>query len=97
MAKKVINKENNKLASSSKIDFDIDEFFNILGKKENIKSIVSNYTSVKIEFFPPFVWDNKINPRFKIKGCFCTNKTVTLLFGDNAQAISAELNKKLNK
>jgi hypothetical protein len=55
MAKKVINKENNKLASSSKIDFDIDEFFNILGKKENIKSIVSNYTSVKIEFFPPFV------------------------------------------
>jgi phosphotransferase system IIB component len=91
-AKALAGKNNDTLTYSTVIDFDINQFYNFLGQRQNIASLTATLNTLIV------VVRNKINvttdqlARFKIKGFNCSidNKYI-FVFGNNSLAIRNKL------
>ncbi|MDR0985670.1 MAG: DUF4234 domain-containing protein [Mycoplasmataceae bacterium] len=94
-AKKIANTVNNQLTLSSKIDFDINSLINRLGGKDNIIKTSATISTFKVDLKDASNISKETLNKFDIKGFIKNNNQLIIVFGDNANAISSNINKIL--
>ncbi|MDR3249473.1 MAG: hypothetical protein LBS95_00105 [Mycoplasmataceae bacterium] len=90
-AKKAIN-INTELTYSKKINFEISDFIDKVGGKQNIRSIKHSLNSITFEINNSVNIDKREQQKFGIKGIMKGYKKITFIFGDNAKAIYNKIN-----
>ncbi len=87
------NKIKNELSQTIKISININKLINLLGDKENIKSVDSTHTKVKITFNNREKIDvEEIKNIDGISGVFATSNYIQIIVGNEALAIKEKMN-----
>jgi PTS system D-glucosamine-specific IIC component len=92
-ARKLASIQSNELKYNDKIKFNINNFVNKLGGKQNIVSSTSTINSLKLVLKDASNVKKENLDKFGIHGFMKNNNTLTLIFGDNAIAIKEALDK----
>ncbi|MDR2821484.1 MAG: hypothetical protein LBV53_00835 [Mycoplasmataceae bacterium] len=95
-AKKASNVTNTSLQHSTQINFDIDNFISLLGGITNIKKCSSTISSITVTLESPVEIPSNFYKGYGIHGISKSYNKLTIIFGDNAPAISEEINKSIN-
>ncbi|MDC4163031.1 PTS sugar transporter subunit IIA [Mycoplasma bradburyae] len=95
-AKKISSKVNHELIKSDKLPFSLNDFIEILGKIENIKSSESTLNMIKINVEDKSKVDqDKLKNKLKFKGIMWANTNLSLVCGDYASSLSEQINAKI--
>jgi phosphotransferase system IIB component len=95
-AKKASGSTNTSLQHSTQINFNIDDFISILGGINNIKSCSSTISSITLNVESPVEVNKASYKEYGIHGISKSYNKLTIVFGDNAPAISEKINKRIH-
>ncbi|MDR0341394.1 MAG: PTS transporter subunit EIIB [Mycoplasmataceae bacterium] len=87
----------NKLTVSEKIDFDLNDLVNAVGGKENIVSINAELSTLKFVLKKASEISKEDFNMINVYGFIKNNNNLTLVTGDNAQAIAQAINENILK
>ena len=90
-AKKQVENVNTELKVSHEIDFPIDQLIKYLGDYNNIVGVDATMNNLKVNLNSLSLVNLEEIKKLGAKGTFSSNKQLTILFGDNSQAIANEL------
>jgi phosphotransferase system IIB component len=77
------------------VDFEIDDFIDVLGGKQNIINSSTTVSTLKVNLKDASFLNKESFVKFKITGFMKNANQIILVFGDNAKAIDNILVKKL--
>ncbi|GAA5414791.1 hypothetical protein [Ureaplasma ceti] len=95
-AKKLAQTKNMEIKGTTSIDFKMEHLVHALGGKDNVVSVTSTISNVKVKLHDLQLVKIQELKGLGAKGTLKNCDSVTILFGDHSQTIAHELNRYLN-